>query len=223
MWSVYPKGRESVLSCAKWERYDQGSREEPKGNAQYIESLKLNHFLAICKANKVKTIWQACQRWPRLLSTTPFRNVDDSLFPEAVFEQNRHDVYHKHKGDWAVSQAVLARAFGLPDAASVIITSFAKENPVFQAWTTELHGMAAKTLVERHKCPSKTVCWLRAQLKDSPCEYKPDEMELYSAKCFQQACVHTPIAAWIRLYERAVNRNIIRENGVYSSWEDTHE
>ncbi|KAJ1434158.1 hypothetical protein B484DRAFT_417577, partial [Ochromonadaceae sp. CCMP2298] len=164
---------ESTLDCERWERFDDNTGVD-WGNSEYIESQHLRHFLEICNANDVKTIWEACQRWPRLLSTTVRYGVTTCLFPEAMFEHNRRAAYDK-PSDANLSTAILARAFGLPDGVSALIRELAQDPhpPVFQAWKTNLtpDGLTARTMIERESPEQETLahmhpqCWLRGQFE----------------------------------------------------------
>eukprot|EP00601_Ochromonadales_sp_CCMP2298_P021837 CAMPEP_0173316430 /NCGR_PEP_ID=MMETSP1143-20121109/26498_1 /TAXON_ID=483371 /ORGANISM="non described non described, Strain CCMP2298" /LENGTH=268 /DNA_ID=CAMNT_0014259365 /DNA_START=63 /DNA_END=867 /DNA_ORIENTATION=- len=223
---------ESTLDCERWERFDDNTGVD-WGNSEYIESQHLRHFLEICNANDVKTIWEACQRWPRLLSTTVRYGVTTCLFPEAMFEHNRRAAYDK-PSDANLSTAILARAFGLPDGVSALIRELAQDPhpPVFQAWKTNLtpDGLTARTMIERESPEQETLAHLLGgedqdegdevddgsgddrdlrimmgmTVSDSEDEGTDSTVELTAL----QPCIHAPIGEWIRLYEEAVVCNV---------------
>jgi hypothetical protein len=117
--------RKSVLDCSKWGRFD-GYEQQETMHSKTIKSHRLIQFLAICKANGVHTVWEACQRWPRLLTTTTVhRGITTSLFPEEMFEQNRRTVYEVQQREAAVSAMNLT--FGLPDGIPAMIMAFAQD------------------------------------------------------------------------------------------------
>ncbi|KAJ1424115.1 hypothetical protein B484DRAFT_451648 [Ochromonadaceae sp. CCMP2298] len=227
--------RKSVLDCSKWGRFD-GCEQEETMHSMTIESHRLIQFLAICKANGVHTVWEACQRWPRLLTTTTVhRGITTSLFPEAMFEQNRRTVYEVQQREAAVSAMNLT--FGLPDGIPAMIMAFAQDTPAFQPWTTKLtisrpYEMTAKQMIERqhpiledmHTHPHPQ-CWLRGQLRDSccssimhcgtciSCTEAVYEEDIWEAEKFQQPCIHARLGEWIDLYEVAANANVDAEGG----------
>jgi hypothetical protein len=192
---------ESVLNCEKWERND--IRNITSWNGQYdtehLETEHLRHFQSICEANGVATIWRACQRWPRLLSTTVHSGVYTCLFPQATLEQNQETynaVYGKYESDWASSQAMLTTALGFPDDVLALIMVFARDPPKFKDWTNKLtirayhaHELTAKVGEDEGQ-------------GDAGDEGDEDE-ELNTEKHFPQPCIHTPIWHWVGMYDEA--------------------
>ncbi|KAJ1411349.1 hypothetical protein B484DRAFT_435615, partial [Ochromonadaceae sp. CCMP2298] len=119
-----------------------------------IVETSTRHFLEICTANGVETIWDACQRWPRLLLAKVDRGITTCLFPEALFEHNRRTAYERQQREAALSAAVLI--FSVPNGVFATIVTFVQGEgeSTFQAWTTMLtDDLPVKTIIQHHKCP----------------------------------------------------------------------
>ena len=120
--------------------YDEENRDADKGEPRYVEKHFLDKFEKICSKNGVTTIWDACQRWPRLLSTTCLNDVPTCLFPEAYFEQHRRAISKQQAGDRALSHAILSRRFGIPENITATIIAFAQCRPKYQAFYSKKHA-----------------------------------------------------------------------------------
>lgn len=184
--------RKSAPICCidKWEIFDQHNKFD-EGNAKYMEFFRLKHFEMLCEAHDVDTIWQACNKWPRLFQ----------FFPEAEFEKKCRQALKKGEEKRRVTYPSLRRR-GLPDVIIDVIIAFS-----MPTIGNRIKGGSMAQHLHLHDC-EEADCYLLSQLEqdDDSDQDNQDEQDnespYYSSSSPCQACIHSPMGRFWFVYQK---------------------